>query len=1573
MLGNLFHGYLLVVRILILALAFLLFSASVGPISGATTRDASPLKSGSAGAQKSAGHADDRSSKSVSGERTRDYYDTEDGDFIKKFLKPGSYMRVDDVKPGMEGYGLSVFRGTKIERFHVRVIGVMKRVNNGKDAILVRLSGAAMGKNNVIRGMSGSPVYIDDKLVGAVSYGFDFSTEPIAGVTPIVDMLDAMAKPRETKIGSRLHTNRSIALTPSTISAPPAELGRFRKMMVSANAPRMVPLMAPVSLSGFSGRAQEYLRSRLEPIGLSVSDGAGGALDPNVSPDEVKEANALKPGGAMGVMLTTGDFASASTGTVTANFGGKVVGFGHPFVEAGLVDFPMTSAYILEVLPSLSISFKLSAPIQVLGNLFSDRPWSVGGEIGGKAKMLPVSIEVTDNERGIRKSFSSQVIDHEDLTPELIAACTMSAVDSTYQSSAPYVARVETNVEIDNGSSIKRFDCLTNSPSGSGMSSSLFRPFFADPVSGSIHTITSRVLSNRYKKVHLKSVNLKIKLETGRDLTRIVRVSTDKPVVRPGENVTLSCLLEPYDGEPYTETIDVTIPRSVPDGDIVIGVSGGSQLDDLRKRMNLIDPPSTSLEQIVRRIQDRPRGDRLFAVVALPNQAIHVDGEVVDSPPGHWNKLFFSNRYTHGPSLVNGERRISKELASLVEGTHVVAVSVKRPDPFLELAPWYIAPPSGSGKASMGAYVTSQAQKAIDTLNKNDAKPKVPDPAAATTDASKTAGISLWSATSDDTHIRPVQVWSQTDDTAYKGGTRDGVIIDSWGRLFPGFKQTTVTALPTLRAWSSVWSKGSVYVGTTNRLYRWNPGLAQPVEVAKFESVAIPAMTADSRGRIYASLVPGGRIVSFDPGSQGSDQISTVATLSESLITSLAVDDENAVYAGVADTGRVYKLKDGAPKLVADTGDAHVLCLFFDPSSKRLYVGCGEQGNVYSISKEGALKAEYHTGEHLVTGVCRAKNGDLFVTTSGTGKLVRIASSGETFDLATSDAFYTLFYHPETDSVFAGDAEGDITQIQEEPLTGQSFFVPVKHSEQEAVVAFASDGRNRLFAVTSNLPSVISFDVKPEGATFTSPVKDAGRDAHWSLLRVYGSFNELRPDLEKMIAAETRTGNTIRPDDTWSQWSQATLTSEGYQINSKDGRYFQYRLRWTGGSQNARSQNAGDRHVFPLGRESVVGRVTATFLPTNIRPRFSSVSLRAGTYLSDTEEISILGADPDGDSLSLAIDISHDNGETWQSLKTDLRADRTIKKDGKPAEKKKGETTSGSTDSKSSSSAGSTEPKSANNTSSIETKPTSEDNSTTGDGVETPGGSSSDSDEGESKNNGSEGNDAEPDGPTSGVRKSPDDDSSSLQSHPDFLQNHPDSPPAMPNKPDDKNSGEKKDNQKKPEEKANDKHSAQKNVAKTPAVQAPKPKKPVETEQTDKFVWSLNPGSFKNGHHILRFTLSDAPSNMVRPEHIRCYRYVVIDTVKPEITSAKATVSSDRHLNIDVSASDATSPIANATFTVEGEQARAFIFENGLADRRQVHLVAHGIPLKKGSHKVEIEISDRAGNKVTKAIRIPSH
>ncbi len=1553
-------------------------------------------------------------------------------------------MRASEVKTGMEGYGLSVFHGTKIERFNFRVIGVMKRVNNGKDAILARLSGPALGKNNVIRGMSGSPLYINDKLIGAVSYGFDFSTEPIAGITPIVDMLDAMARPETPPaIGSRIPLgNKSLNLSPQVVSAGETDIGKFKKLMVGSAAPHMVPLMSPVSLSGFSSRAQQFLRTRFETVGLSVSEGAAGSTDANHSPEDVKEANALKPGSAVGVMLTTGDFESASTGTVTANFDGKIVGFGHPFVQAGFVDFPMSSAYIHEVLPSLSISFKLSSPIAVLGTIFSDRPWSIGGRIGPQAKMVPVSVEVTDSARHIRKTFNSRVIDHEDLTPDLIAACAMSSMDATYQSSAPYVARVDTEVEIENQPGIKRFDCLTNS-FGSSSSSSVFKPFFSDPVSGNVHSIASRILSNRYKKVHLKAVKLKINLESGRDLTRIVRVSTDRPVVKPGEKVNLTCLLEPYNGESYTEKIEVTIPRDAPDGELALGVSGGSQLEDLRKRMNLIDPPTNTLEQIVRRIQERPRGDRLFAILALPNQSIHVDGEVLESPPGHWNKLFFSNRYTHGPSLVNGERRVNKEIPALVEGTHILAVTVKRPDPYMERAPWYIATPGGSGKPAMGAYVTAQAQKAIDSLNKTDSKAKIADAAGAApadpnaanvNKSAQSGGLSLWSPSAEDTHVRPVQVWNQTDDGAFKGGTRDGVIIDSWGRMFPGYKQISVTPITdALRAWSAVWSNGAIYVGSSNRIYKWSPSQGGAQEIAKFNCAAIPALAADSKGHVYASLAPEGRIVRIDSTTgQRNATVTDFAKLSESLVTSLAVDDEDNLYAGVAGTGKVYKITTGgAASVLVDTGDAHVLCMFYDRASRRLYLGCGEQGNVYSVSKDGAIRAEFHSDDHLITGICRTKKGDLFITTAGTGHLIRVAPSGETYDLATSEAFYTLFYHESTDSILAGDAEGDITQIQEEPLTGQSFFVPVKHTEQEAVIALCSDGGNHVYAISSNLPSILEFSVKAEDASFTSPVKDAGRPSEWSLLRVYGSFNEISPDLEKSLKVETRTGATLRPDSTWSAWTPTVLSSEGLQVKSRADRYFQYRLTWL-----TTAVKGDSPRVFPQGRDSVVGRIAVTFLPSNSRPRFGSVSLRAGSYISDSEEVVVVGSDPDGDSLSLTVDLSSDDGKTYSNIKSDLRADRTTKKDTKTeekTEKKDGKKTGAESKAETTDAKNDPDKKGSDSETPIDRESPSDSDTPS----ESEGDKPADKEDkpGESekpieRDNSEPGKQStaagfpfwnlagrtelEDENKPDGKKKPSDKFKPDIKNPPEDKENpeekinpedrnDPDKDKFPDDKdvPDEKNNpenkkgpgeGDKPDSEKKPDDKSkpaekpkpespiklDDKTSVKKpptkkgdKTAKAAPKEAAKAKKPSEDNQPDKFTWTLTANKFKEGHHILRFTLSDAPSNMVHPTDMTCYRYVVIDTVKPTISEPKIDVNADRLLNCQLTATDATSPISNATFQIDSEEPRAFAVVGGLADKREIQLMASNVPVKKGAHKIEIEVVDRAGNKATKTVKLP--
>jgi hypothetical protein len=339
-------------------------------------------------------------------------FDTTDKSFVSKFLPSGSYIPVSEVKAGMTGYGLSVFQGTKIEKFDVQVIGTVKKFLNGRDAILVKLSGPAMANNCVIRGMSGSPIYINEKLIGAVSFGFDFSKEPIAGVTPIVDMLDSLADCTEKTPIAKLD------LSPVEISRHGAT-GAPMVTPTSVGGMKPIPLLSPVGLSGFSARAEKFLSNQFGSYGLQVSSGAAGGTNPALGNNASMAAAAkeIKPGGAASVLLSSGDFTSAGTGTVTARFGNKVIAFGHPMMSAGAVEFPLSTAYVHKVIPSLHVSFKLASPVTEVGTLTADRPWSVGGQVGKLPKMIPVTFSVVDEVRKIKRQFNCKVVDHPQMTP----------------------------------------------------------------------------------------------------------------------------------------------------------------------------------------------------------------------------------------------------------------------------------------------------------------------------------------------------------------------------------------------------------------------------------------------------------------------------------------------------------------------------------------------------------------------------------------------------------------------------------------------------------------------------------------------------------------------------------------------------------------------------------------------------------------------------------------------------------------------------------------------------------------------------------------------------------------------------------------------------------------------------------------------------------------------------------------------------------------------------------------------------------------------------------------------------
>ncbi len=347
------------------------------------------------------------------------------------------------------------------------------------------------------------------------------------------------------------------------------------------------------------------------------------------------------------------------------------------------------------------------------------------------------------------------------------------------------------------------------------------------------------------------------------------------------------------------------------------------------------------------------------------------------------------------------------------------------------------------------------ARKTIDNGRKSDIK----DAIAAASD--KPAAQSAWTSSSKEyPHLRSLLAWTQENAADFLQGKNDSTTVDSWGRISPGLQELAQKPiLRDMRIWSAVWSKGYFWFGTTNRILRWKGDDSSPEEVAHLKGLVIPSMAVDSKGIVYAAIAPSGRIYKIDP-AKSPVSAQEIAQLPEQIITSLCFDDSDNLYAGVTGTGKVYKLAETQGKkleqtVVFDSGQASVTALFYSNSDKRLYVGTAEKAAVYSIDKEGKSHAEYQSSDHIVTGIVRDTKGDLYVSTAASGHLVKL-SHGTVTSLASSDAFYTLHYDATHDSVFSGDAEGDITQMRQDPLSHESFFLPVCHTEQEAVLALAS-------------------------------------------------------------------------------------------------------------------------------------------------------------------------------------------------------------------------------------------------------------------------------------------------------------------------------------------------------------------------------------------------------------------------------------------------------------------------------------------------------------------------------------
>lgn len=477
--------------------------------------------------------------------------------------QPVEMMPLSDVSPGMRGYGLSVFHGTAIDTFSVEVLGIMKNIFYAKhDLILVRIGGPYVDKAGVIAGMSGSPVYIDGKLVGALAYSFgQLPKEPIGAITPIAQML-AIKTAAATDIQS-----------PSRMGmhAPDPENGLFVSgnpapdsfISSASSSPFLKPISVPLMFSGFDPNTVRLFEDKFRNRGLIPLLGGGGSTD-EMTGTPVLDASTLAPGSSVGAQLVRGDMNIAATGTVTYRDGNTILAFGHPFLWTGALNVPMTKADVIAVLPDQASSTKMANVTEAVGAVLWDHTNGLYGELGRSARMIPMQVEF-DAGAQLRKTYNFEVIMSNEWTPML--------VNMTVANTILGMGRMggERTIELDGRVSMRGYQDIVLRDLFSGQLS-------LPAVATNIMNVLNVVLDNPFVTPNIESISLTIRSTDDRRMADIEGVWFDKEEVKPGETLDLTVFLRPYRGDRIVEKVSIPIPLNATEGDLVVMVGAAFTL-----------------------------------------------------------------------------------------------------------------------------------------------------------------------------------------------------------------------------------------------------------------------------------------------------------------------------------------------------------------------------------------------------------------------------------------------------------------------------------------------------------------------------------------------------------------------------------------------------------------------------------------------------------------------------------------------------------------------------------------------------------------------------------------------------------------------------------------------------------------------------------------------------------------------------------------------------------------------------------------------------------------------------------
>jgi hypothetical protein len=560
------------------------------------------------------------------------------------------FFPLTDVKAGLRGKGKTVFSGTRVEEFDVEILGVLQNAGPKQSIILGRVSGGPLAQTGVMQGMSGSPVYVDGKLLGAVAMAFAFSKEPIAGIRPIEEMLAAGNGP-----------------VPAPVRRAVARIERIEDLLplqdrIAHEAGSLIEVATPISFGGFTAATIERFAPQLRALGLEPRQGVLGGASPSTSSTSPP---VVEPGSMISVQLVQGDLNAGADGTVTYIDGSKIYAFGHRFLSTGRTEMPFAKAEVLTLLPNLATSFKISAARELAGTMTGDHNTTVTGELGRAAKLVPVNLRI----RGGRdRAYRMNLVNDRFLTPFLLALVVHSGIDATERMIGVTTVRTKSRYLFAGAAPPITIENVWTGEANVGVQAAL----------GAAAPLTYTMQSG-FREFEVSGVEIDLEVVEEKRQFTIDQVWASRRVVRPGEEVEVHTVLAGPGGLEAARRTTYRVPIGAPAGQLNVTVSDATSANFAELQPLLGQAPGSATE--VRDLLAKMRtNDAAYARFWRADPSYQVSGRNLPDPPASLALILARTRESGMSPAPMGSKIAERAFApvdGMVTGAKTIQVEIK--------------------------------------------------------------------------------------------------------------------------------------------------------------------------------------------------------------------------------------------------------------------------------------------------------------------------------------------------------------------------------------------------------------------------------------------------------------------------------------------------------------------------------------------------------------------------------------------------------------------------------------------------------------------------------------------------------------------------------------------------------------------------------------------------------------------------------------------------------------------------------------------------------------------------------